>query len=239
MLKTKTLFLLFIILLVSGGCSSIVRDGIVRGPGAIIQYEEFTFNTTDNITLVADFYDAPTTKGLILLHMSGRTRASYRDIAPDLLPNYKIVAIDFRGHGDSQGAYEDLTENDFNLMVRDVEAAALFLQTEGVAPKNISVAGASVGANLALLYATEHPVDKLVLLAPGLRYRGVAIDRISYDKPVFMQVGYYDAYSSISVDDLELLLSGARTMKYESSGHGTDLLASDISAREDFLFYLT
>lgn len=235
MLENKTwLFTIFIVLLVITGC-----DGVIRGPTAKVPYETVSFNSSDNITLVADYYPSNSDQGIILLHMLARTRATYRDVAAKLVPYYKVIAVDFRGHGDSQGEYDDLTDDDFKLMTRDVEAAALFLQTEGVAEENISLVGASIGANLALLYAMEHPVKNLLLLSPGLSYHGIDISRQQYNGYFLIQVGHYDAYSSISVDELELLLPHARVMSYDSSAHGTDLLQYDVSAYEDFFFYLT
>jgi len=123
-------------------------------------------------------------------------------------------------------------------MQNDVEASVAFLRTEGVEKKDVSLVGASVGANLALMYAKDNPVDKLLLLSPGTRIRGVDISRLSYKKPLLIQVGHYDAFSSIAVDELELNLPKARVMEYDSSAHGTDLLNHDLSAKEDFLFYL-
>ena len=220
--------------LVLSGCQS-----VVRGPTHQVPYEMVSFNSSDNVSLVADYYPSPSHKGIILLHMMARSRTSYRDVAPDLEAHYKVLALDFRGHGESQGEYVDLTEDDFKLMINDVEAAAAFLESEGVNASNISLVGASIGANLALEYAAEHPVDKLLLLSPGSRYRGIDISTVEYPGPLLIQVGHYDAYSSISVDELELRLPAARVMSYDSSAHGTDLLQYDVSAREDFLFYLT
>lgn len=235
MLENKTwLFSVFAVMLIITGC-----DSIVRGPTAKVSYEVVSFNASDNVSLVADYYPSASDDGIILLHMLARSRTIYRDVAANLVPHYKVIAIDFRGHGDSQGEYVDLSKDDFRLMTRDVEAAALFLQTEGVNESDISVVGASIGANLAVLYAIEHPVEKLLLLSPGLQYQGIDISRQDYKGPMLIQVGHYDAYSSISVDELGLKFPRARVMSYDTSAHGTDLLQHDVSAYEDFFFYLT
>jgi pimeloyl-ACP methyl ester carboxylesterase len=189
--------------------------------------------------IAADYYPSNSMKGLIMVHMIGRSKESYRDVADELTPYYKILAIDLRGHGASQGDYEALTEKDFVLMVNDVAGAVTALKGLGVAEKDISIVGSSVGANIALTYASTHTIDKLVLISPGIRYRGVDVERISYRKPVFIQVGHYDAYASISVDQLQANLQEARIMYYDSSAHGTDLIKFDLSAKEDFLFYLS
>lgn len=235
--RSRFFLLLFIVLLLFSlsACAS-----IVRGPGKKVLYEEVSFNASDNVSLVASYYPSAADKGLILLHMLAKSRHSFDDYAPDLIDRYKVVSVDLRGHGqsDEQLDYVDLTESDFRDMLLDVEAAALFLQSVGVNPSDISLVGASTGANLAVLYAEKHPVDKLVLLSPGMRLRGVDISRVSLNRPVFIQVAHYDAYASISVDELQVVWPQARVMRYDTSAHGTDMLKYDLSAKEDFFFYL-
>ncbi|MBN1275604.1 alpha/beta fold hydrolase [Candidatus Woesearchaeota archaeon] len=228
--------LFFLVLLLLAGCDLVQ----VRGPGKSQLFEEFTLNTTDGVLIAVSYYPSSSSKGLIMLPMLSKTRATYDDVAQELMAHYKVLAVDFRGHGDSEGDYLDLAEEDFRDMVLDVEAAAAYLQQQyGVAEGDISVVGASIGANIALLYASEHPVDKLVLLSPSTRIRGVDISRVVYGGPLLVQVGHYDGYSSISVDSLVLNWQRGRVMEYDTSAHGTDLLVYDLSAREDFLFYLS
>lgn len=211
----------------------------VRGPGKKLGYQPITMNTSDGWLITASYYPSQSQKGLILLHMLAKNRHTFDDFTPILSGSYKIIAVDLRGHGDSQGEYLDLVESDFQNMIYDVEAAAKYLQSQGVAEEDISLAGASIGANLALQYAAEHPVDKLALISPGSRLRGIDISRLSYTKSLFVQVGNYDAYASISIDELQLNWERARILRYDSAAHGTELLVYDLSAREDFLFYFS
>ncbi len=226
---------LLILLLVLSACGP-----VVRGPSKKKLYQTLKINTTDGWLIAASYYDSPSEKGLILMHMLAKNRHTFDDYAETLAADYKVLSIDFRGHGDSDGEYLDLTEADFKDMINDVEIAAWYLkEKQGVAEKDISLAGASIGANIALMYASKHPVDKLALISPGSRLRGIDIGRLNYPKPMFVQVAQYDAYSSISVDELELNWDKARVLKYNSAAHGTELLQYDLSAREDFMFYLT
>lgn len=83
-----------------------------------------------------------------------------------------------RGHGKSvnqNGTFQSFTPNDFNKMKLDVKAAKQFLVTQkGINPKNIAIVGASIGANVALKYAAVDPsIKAVVLLSPGLHYKGV------------------------------------------------------------------
>lgn len=202
-------------------------------------YETFSLNTSDNVSIAVNYYPSASDKGVILLHALSRNKDSYKDYAVVLQDQYKVIVPDLRGHGQSDLEMVDFVDADYKAMVNDVEAAALYLQQVGVAEDDISIVGASIGANLALLYAAGHPVDKLVLISPGSNYRGLDVSRLSYDGQVFIQVANYDAYAAISVDDLELLLSRARVMRYDTSAHGVDLLQYDLSAKEDFFFYMT
>jgi alpha-beta hydrolase superfamily lysophospholipase len=229
-LRKVILFLLLALLVV--GC----RD-IVRGPGAARPYENIRLNTTDGVIIGASYYPSESNDGLILLHMTGKTRRSYDNVAKELMERYKIISIDFRGYGDSDGESVDMTEKEFKNLVLDVEAAEKVLREQGV--KTINIAGASLGANVALLYAVDHPVDKLALLAPGSVLRGLDITRTSYKGNMLVLVGRSDAYASISVDELQGNWQNAHIMMYETGAHGTDLLTYDLSAHEDFLFYFS
>lgn len=227
----KWLFVLILLVLALTSCRA-----MVRGPMAILPYEEIRLNTSDGVIIAADYYPSDSTEGLVLLHMMGKTRASYREIAPKLVDKYKIVAIDFRGHGDSDLDFTEMNDEDFKGFLTDIDEAVSFLESEGA--EKISLVGASIGANAALMYADKHPVNKLVLLAPGNTYRSLDISRLTYSKPLFVQVGHFDAYASISIDDLQNNWERARIMKYDISAHGTDLFHYDLSAKEDFLFYM-
>ena len=152
------------------------------------------------MTLAVNYYPSPSNKGLILLHMMAKNKDSFEEEAVKLQQYYKVIVPDLRGHGDSDIKFQELTEDDYKLMINDVEIVAQYLEQEGVT--SISLAGASIGANLALLYAKEHDVEKLLLISPGTRLRGLDLFRVQYDKPLLIQVGHYDAYSSISVDEL-------------------------------------
>lgn len=212
---------------------------VTRGPSKVVMYTPITLVTEDNVTLGASYYDSASSKGLIFAHMLSRDRHTFDDYADILYVDYKIVSLDLRGHGESDGDYVVFKDADFNDMLYDLEAAADYLISKGVAESDISVVGASIGANIAVKYAQVHPVDKLVAISPGLRMRGIDLSAMSYSGDMFVQVGNYDAYSSISVDDFEGRWTSARFMRYDATGHGTDLLKYDLSAHEDFLFYMT
>ena len=93
---------------------------------------------------------------LVLLPALGETSATWDEIAPELGRDYKLIAIDLRGHGDSEwpGEYS------FELMRDDVLAAL-----DGLGLTEVSILGHSLGGTVASLVAEARPglVRQLVL----------------------------------------------------------------------------
>jgi pimeloyl-ACP methyl ester carboxylesterase len=87
---------------------------------------------------------------LIMLHGIGRVAHTFDHIAPHFAPNYHVMAVDMRGHGDSdwdpKGAYlvEDYT--------KDIEGLAAQLHL-----RNITIWGNSTGGRVAQVFAGLHP----------------------------------------------------------------------------------
>jgi pimeloyl-ACP methyl ester carboxylesterase len=87
---------------------------------------------------------------LIMLHGIGRVAHTFDHIAPHFVSNYHVMAVDMRGHGDSdwdpKGAYlvEDYT--------KDIEALA-----EQLHLRNIVIWGNSTGGRVAQVFAGLHP----------------------------------------------------------------------------------
>jgi len=92
---------------------------------------------------------------LVLLHGgSGRWQYAFDSIIPDLIKYWHVLAPDFRGHGKSgrvPGRYrlQDYAQDTIELLRSLPEPAIVF--------------GHSMGAQVALLAAAEHPMRALVL----------------------------------------------------------------------------
>lgn len=97
---------------------------------------------------------------------------------------FSVIAIDLRGHGASEGNWRSFSPREFNAVVLDVKAAKDYLISRGVKPGRMGIVGASIGANIALRYAAEDgEIKTVVLLSPGLNYRGVAIEEAAKHTP--------------------------------------------------------
>ena len=185
--------------------------------------EEINLQTEDNLNIVINFYDAGSEKAVILLHMLGRSKEDWSDFANSLVKNgYSALAIDFRGHGKSDGDVNKSTEEDFNKMILDVKEAKNFLMSNG--KKNIAIIGASIGANTALNYAvTDTEIKDIILLSPGLNYKGIKTDETikKYKNKVLIVASEDDPYSFGSSKTLNSLNKNSELKTYKTGGHGT------------------
>ncbi|HVA65971.1 MAG TPA: alpha/beta fold hydrolase [Elusimicrobiota bacterium] len=147
------------------------------------------FTTSDGWTLSARFRPAkPGFLTLILVPGAGQKKDVWSDLAHVLArAGYGVLAVDLRGQGGSTLGPEGKTlswrqfssdrgDNDFMDMSRDVDAAAVFLSSAGVAPSSVGLIGNGLGASLAARYAAIHPgVSLVALLSPTLNGENVPI----------------------------------------------------------------
>lgn len=164
--------------------------------------KSITFTTADNVRIAGHWYPVAAPKGwALLLHMMPATKESYEKLAEELQRrNIASLAVDFRGHGESQGGqagYVRFTDVEQQAKINDVRAAMTWIEDNAeksatlpkeygehppanyIRPRTI-VVGASIGANLALQLFEEEPgLAGAVLLSPGLDYRGVKTDVIA------------------------------------------------------------
>lgn len=133
------------------------------------------FETSDNLKIVADWYPSGTRQAALLVHMVPADRASWRQFAQALVKaGIGALALDLRGHGQSSRGplgYQKFSTLQHGQSRLDLEAAANWLKSKG---QTLGlVAGASLGANLALNFACVHSTPAVILLSPGLDYHGV------------------------------------------------------------------
>lgn len=213
------------------------------------------FATRDGVTLVGSYY--PPARGpvpsILLLHMLARDRTDWNLLAAKLqAAGWAVLSLDLRGHGESrlQGGktlhWRDFSDADFNKMVLDVEAAQEYLKgLKEVDLGRMAIVGASIGCNIALNYAADHPqVRALALLSPGLEYRGVlsepAMRRYGASgRSALIVASTDDPYSADSSKRLKSLAE-ARTalILYPGAGHGTRMLAKERDLEERILGWL-
>jgi pimeloyl-ACP methyl ester carboxylesterase len=118
----------------------------------------FTARTVDGagIALATRDYggDGP---ALVLLHGAGMDQVSLEPLAEQLRPAFRVVTVDFRGHGDS-----GLAPWTLDSAVSDVGAVA---ESYGLGVP--AVGGHSLGGMVALAYASQHPSCPAVINIDG------------------------------------------------------------------------
>lgn len=172
-------------------------------------------------------------KGVVLVHMVGRSASDWSYLSEKLSRGGQgVVAPDLRGHGKNRADGDDaeLADAEYGKMVQEVQASVKYLRDQGIT--EISCAGASIGANLCLRAAAEDPdIVNLVLLSPGLNYKGVkTVDAIEAygDRPVLFVASEDDNFAFRSASVLETKATGQRKFAIlKDAGHGTKMLNRD------------
>ncbi len=216
--------------------------------------ETVTIKTEDGVEIIGDYYlaGAENATAVLLLHMMPSTRKSWVEFVGKLNEaGFSALAIDLRGHGDSLNKsdgtyvnYKNFSNAEHQSSIHDVEASVDFLKQKGVG--KIMVIGASIGANLALQYASLHnDIRAAVLLSPGLDYRGVLTDHL----PEHFQRGqavYYVASSedSYAVESVRKLYQETPdgVMKeekiFDQAGHGIDMFSREPDFEDQIISWL-
>ena len=127
----------------------------------------------------------------VLLHGFGNDAHVWDDFAPVVAPYYRTLALDLRGHGDSDRDPE--LRYDHDAAADDLEAACADLGIE-----RLVLVGHSFGGRTAMRFAGRHPerLAGLVIVdaGPDLDARGVL--RIRFDAqqadPTFASVAEYE-----------------------------------------------
>jgi pimeloyl-ACP methyl ester carboxylesterase len=202
--------------------------------------KDISFKTKDSWDIHGTIYYSQNAKpdtGIILLHQMGLERSSYDSLIPLLhkeMPNADIIAIDLRGHGESTnlGTYQKFKlAGDFRSMTKDVEGAADYLAFHRQIIGNYYVVGASIGSTAAINYAAEDSaIQRVVMLSPGMDYRGVGIaDSLDdYRKRLLIVAAEFDssAQDAQTAYSLSKSASDLKSLKvYDAMDeHGTNML---------------
>ena len=207
------------------------------------------FETSDNVSIVGNYWPSDSDRAVILVHMMPATKESWTPFA-DLLSrnNFAILSFDLRGHGESviqedkKLDFKLFMDDDHKKSLLDIDAAVNFVDK-----KEIFIIGASIGANLALWYQSLHPeIKKIVLLSPGINYRGIdslkIAKNISDKQQVFIASGDFDGSSpftnTIMSQSIASLLPHVYHKKINSSAHGSNLLIENIQLMQEIIDWL-
>jgi pimeloyl-ACP methyl ester carboxylesterase len=131
--------------------------------GSAAAQQQVSFSTQDGGVVYADMYGKGE-RGVVLAHGGRFNKESWAKQARALVKSgFRVLAIDFRGRGQSRGPQSKSGEDGAEY---DVLAAVRYLRRTGA--KTVSVIGASFGGEAAAdasIDAEPGEIDRLVLLA--------------------------------------------------------------------------
>lgn len=211
--------------------------------------EKIRLKTKDGVDIAGLWWDAKGETTALLLHMMPATKEGWKPLAELLhAKGLNVLAIDFRGHGESSGGdYKTFTDVQHRSYVLDAHAAVHFIRerTKDIMPEMV-LAGASIGANVALRVAFEYEwIRNVLMLSPGLSYHGIDIgsdirtqDPSSYSASPWFVGSKDDGNNVEQIARLRDVYGGKVTI-YETGGHGTDLFQAHPDLLEHALLYLS
>ena len=107
-------------------------------------------------------WGAPTSPALVMLHgVTGHAR-TWDEEAAALATRYRVLALDQRGHGDSEPA----TDCDYTVAAMSADLTAF---ADALDLARVSIVGLSMGGRVAIAFAGQAPrrVDRLVIVDIG------------------------------------------------------------------------
>lgn len=207
-------------------------------PQTSLKSEEVSFNA-GAWKIYGTLYDSQSKtpdRAIILLPMLGKARDSYPisfiERLHNDMPGSLILALDMRGHGKSTniGTWNSFDSAAFMDMKTDVSSAMKYLEPKYPNVESFYVVGASIGSTAAIgAGAREDMVHRVVMISPGMAYRGVDITSSvdKYKRPLMLISASGDSYSMDAIDEIESMAPASQltTKIYPGSAHGTDLFA--------------
>ena len=203
--------------------------------------EEITFITEDGVKISGNYFKpkkehAPV---FLLLHMMPSTKESWNSFSTHLQEKgFAALAIDMRGHGNSTDKnglkldYKEFKDHEHRDSMKDIAAAKEFLAGQAnVDISRMAIAGASIGANLALWQASiDKDVKILILLSAGLNYRGIQAAQLvpGYSGRVYILASVGDTNAAKSSKELFDIFSGDKELEIiQGNSHGTNMFISE------------
>lgn len=225
---------------------------IIAAPAhADIKWQRVSWIAPDGVAIVGDYCPAKRAGAYtwVLLHGLGSNRGEWKRISEGLAKQgFGIFIYDARGHGESTHTllgqtlrYEEWRAvgpgTPWDTMTKDLGGLVQNLASQmHIQEKQIAIGGASLGANIALTYASAHPtVPALFLLSPGMEYAGIQtpVPYVAYNvRPVLIAAAPVDAYAWASVQQLSNLSKNPQQRVVEAkAGHGVNMFDADFTKK--------
>jgi len=216
------------------------------------EYVEHSIATSSGWAVWGRSYLAsPGAPVVVLVHGLNTDHSVWEPLMPSLkASNYNVITVDLPGFGRSmycngslRSGYDNkLTAQDFEEMPNAVSALVFRAMTDrGMSGQKIIAIGASIGANIALIYGSAHDVDGFVLLSPISQFVSEKPeDHIGVigETPVLVLVSTKDSVAINTAHQIDDSYSDSLLMTYDGDYHGTDMLKSVPTAVQDISDWL-
>jgi fermentation-respiration switch protein FrsA (DUF1100 family) len=176
-----------------------------------LAYQDIRFPASDGLKLHGWLIPAPNARVTLvwfhgnagnISHRVDNIKQLHRYLDQPLIPN--IFIFDYRGYGQSEGGFSDLSEE---ATYRDAEGALAYLRTrQDLTPTKVVYFGRSLGAAIAVEAARRQPPAGLILETPFTSIRDMARVALPF-LPVWGLVRTkYDALAKIREVRVPLLI---------------------------------
>ncbi|OGS19436.1 MAG: hypothetical protein A3J83_05425 [Elusimicrobia bacterium RIFOXYA2_FULL_40_6] len=211
------------------------------------------FIASDGMIIAGKYIPPKTSDKLtfILLHGLASSKDEWNSFETKLIERgYGYFAYDLRGHhGSSKNTSgQEVTINqivgsgqisEIEKLVSDIDGAIKYLKHKGIKKDKVGIIGASVGANISLIYAAKHKfIPLIVLLSPGWNYIGLETSNAiqSYGaRPLGLAASPGDQYAYDTATQMVLVGRQLKTDTAFFEGvqaqHGTQMLTDEFDLK--------
>src|SRR5271167_573865 len=212
--KKRGVLALIVIIVVAAGCFA---PNPTRKPQDL-GGEHVSFTTSDGVLLRGHLYGNGST-GVILAHMYPADQSDWTDFAQVLAAHgYQALTFDFRGFTESQGT------SGTEYAGTDLLAAYQFMRPR---VSRIFIAGASLGAEAAILVAAREDVAGIICISAPTSFGGLVVtESIRHVRaPILFVTSAADPLVGGQPEILYRLAQAPKSIKvYPGHAHGTAIL---------------
>jgi dienelactone hydrolase len=212
--NTPAIAAFVIVAIAAAGCSSQILHRKTEALGG----ERVAFATSDGILLRGHLYGSGGT-GVILAHMYPADQSDWTDFAEVLAAHgYRALTFDFRGFTESEGPLGT------QFADRDLLAAYQFMRLR---VSRIFIAGASLGAEAAILVAAREPVAGLICISTPISFGGLNVEQAirQVRAPILFVTSADDPLVAGQPEILYRLATAPKSLEvFPGRAHGTAIL---------------
>ena len=214
MRNTVAIAAITVVAIVTVGCSAQILHRKREALGG----ERVSFTTSDGILLRGHLYGGGAT-GVILAHMYPADQSDWTDFAEVLAAHgYTALTFDFRGFTESDGPLGT------RFADRDLLAAYQFMRPR---VSRIFIAGASLGAEAAILVAAREQVAGIICISTPVSFGGLNVEQAirQVRAPILFVTSANDPMVAGQPEILYRLAQAPKSFEvFPGSAHGTAIL---------------